>query len=372
MGLIYEPRSFWSILSVTPPAQGGDPAGLVATFDREHFRNGTRHPIVLKRFALAAIGYALRGNDNAAAPNALNYRNSAAIINECFLHISVPGRQEYSRERLRLSTWTPLPTGEPPGPPGTAFSGPWGVCVMDFDHPLVLPQNGNLELDFTGVIVPGAVFNPGDQIQPALSIAVKEQGGLFAGDSRIVVRQLIQATRGQTPFDPEGAVPPFDAFGVDPNPPSFANGIQGIWAPQTRFSARAFNQQNPNRGGAASLLGVRAHIDQIDWDTTFVANLGGANLLAPLSMKMGTRIRTVDSGTKMWWWRPGAPMCLVFDKMTPAQVYELPLPITLGPGDTIELELQIPDGALVGSPPAFVRPVTNIGVSFNGFAAIEG
>ena len=88
-------------------------------------------------------------------------------------------------------------------------------------------------------------------------------------------------------------------------------------------------------------------------------------------LELGTRIRTTNGGSKEWWWREGAPLCLVFDTVTPATVYKMPYPITLGPGDTLDVELVVPPlpaGAVGGTA---LQHQVNTGISFNGWAAIE-
>jgi hypothetical protein len=71
-----------------------------------------------------------------------------------------------------------------------------------------------------------------------------------------------------------------------------------------------------------------------------------------------------------WWWRPGAPLALVFDAQTPGLVYDLTHEITLEPGDTLALEMTFPPSAFGGENPQLI-PV-HVGVALNGYSPIEG
>ncbi len=92
--------------------------------------------------------------------------------------------------------------------------------------------------------------------------------------------------------------------------------------------------------------------------------------ISPLALKTPVRARMHNGGTGNWWWRPWAPLALVCPTITPAQVYDLPEPITLRPGDDLEIELQTPAPITIGL--ANVRPQYTVGVSLCGYAAIEG
>ena len=56
--------------------------------------------------------------------------------------------------------------------------------------------------------------------------------------------------------------------------------------------------------------------------------------------------------------------------MTPAQVYKFPTPITLGPGDNLEVELQTPEAVTIGG--NLIEPLYQVGIGMCGYAAIEG
>jgi hypothetical protein len=130
-----------------------------------------------------------------------------------------------------------------------------------------------------------------------------------------------------------------------------------------QLTGGGFKAQQPNRSGSARFTGMRVMLDQLYWDGGF------ADPVAPLATRVGTRVRNI-SGSGEWWWRPGAPIALVMDTITPALVYKLPSAITLGPGDTLDVEMRFPAVLLEqmeGDDISF-----QIGISFNGYAAIEG
>ena len=86
------------------------------------------------------------------------------------------------------------------------------------------------------------------------------------------------------------------------------------------------------------------------------------------------KAKTSGCGSQESWWRDGAPLSLVSPTRTPALVGRLPVPITLQPGDGIDLELVFPTGTEEypwAGPLEFNNPRVQMGVSFCGFAAIE-
>jgi hypothetical protein len=123
--------------------------------------------------------------------------------------------------------------------------------------------------------------------------------------------------------------------------------------------------------------GFAVQIDQIDYDdvvidTNLIAALGApaGQPVAPLSLRTAIRARMKNGGTGNYWWRPGAPLALVCPSITPAQVYKLPVPITLVPGDNLEIELETPGPITIGE--TEINPLYQVGVALCGFAAIEG
>jgi hypothetical protein len=111
---------------------------------------------------------------------------------------------------------------------------------------------------------------------------------------------------------------------------------------------------------------LRCFIDQRLYDQRLCAQFGAASRPSPLALRTGTRIRTTGTGSQNYWWRPGAPLALVFDHITPALVMRLSDPITLPPQDQLDVEMEFP------GVPGSADTNFHVGVSFNGFATIEG
>jgi hypothetical protein len=359
-GLIYEPRSFWDVKRVTATSET-----QAVFFDtRNAFLNGERYPVEISEISLAPINYMAQAN---LAP--LNGRFSGG---SCFevakATIAVRQRQNYSRFAMDLRSYSPSRTQAPQTSyysdgtnDLTNASSLFGVCHKRFDRPFVLPQFGSAELQLSTYY--GAAPAGGAAQPVAFSAAWYEAGGLQEGSMRVLnQRALLDATT------PESAL-----YGANiPNAGEFPSLVAtpATFPPQHLFTAKDFRAQSPTGQGSQRFSGVAVHIDQIAYDGNFS---GGAfppidASMTPLSLRAGCRIRSVDGGSKADWWRPGAPIALVFTHVTPAQVYKLPRPITLMPGDQLEVELNIP-----AQTPADVNAETySIGIAFNGYAAIEG
>lgn len=324
-GILYEPRSLWSVRAVA-----------TASFLRQHFLNGERNPITITRMAAAPLGNVLRTNYDAAF--ALMSANMRVIL-------SAPQRQHYNRYPIPLSF--AAPRSQPPVRPLGLKSSLWGVSSLDFDKPLYLPKRGSIELGITGSLVGGDAEN----VPMRFSALFQAEGGLATGSSRLQPPTLM--VKGT--FAPTGNkfddVISFPAAVFDDA--TLTQGANGTFPPTLRLNTRTFDQQNAVRAGSERITRLAVLLDQIDADDVESS--------APLALNVGSVVRTSDGGSGQRWWRPGAPLALVLDSTTPAFVYPLPEPITLGPGDSLDVEVEF-----VSSP----FPV--LGISFNGYAAIEG
>jgi hypothetical protein len=369
-GVIYEPRSLWSIQTVQ--LQNGPPATYQFRFEREHFRNGSRYPMTLKRIAVAPINYAFRRTP-VDALNQRRWQSTSAVMAAARISIAVPYRQHYARRKIPLGALAALPTGEPlprPFEVDSGFihpSGLWGVTALNFDKPMYLPRLGSLEWALSSV----NNYTLSVPLTARAYMLYQEEGGLLPGNARthaFDVAELGTAARypaavfpRQTnvgwPFVPDGYASLADA-----------GSTQQFWDSVGQFSTKRFKAQEATRDGSSKLLGMRVMIDQIDTDN---AMSPVDSFVAPMSLRIGSRVRTTGAGSQEYFWREGAPLALVCDTITPAAVYELPEPITLAKGDSLDVELEVP--AVVGALPADIRQrVMNVGVSFNGFATIEG
>lgn len=368
-GFIYEPRSFWSIetAELTTLEQ-------LVRFNREHFMNGQDYPVTIDRVAISGIAYGFRRTPGLGAI----WQSTGAVNSTVRLAVTPPFRQHYSRQPIMLNSMAPIPTGQPRaktvGP--VVPSSLWGVSVLNFNHDFMLPRLGTIHWDLSGAPQYLAGIQLANRINATMLF--QEQGGLFAGNARSFeiptigvasgLRQVVLAgtfpaigdreqTQERWPFMPDAYTPVAEG-----NTPRF-------WDSAGAFNAQEFDQQEMTRAGSTRLTGMRVHLNQRFMDDQLGALTPGVPI-EQVSMRVGTRIRTVNAGTQRWWWRPGAPLGLVLDTITPAMVYKLPYPITLTPGDTLDVELLIPpvSGPL---PEARNNRLFNVGISFNGWAAIE-
>lgn len=372
-GIWYQPRSFWAVQQVTTP---GGTSTKRFVFPQNDFRNGTRWPALVKRMAVCAVGYPLARPD-VTAMGATAIDNGECLINRAAIQVSVPGRSNYSFGTIAGVNYTPRPTSDPL--PLTGASSLYGTSRLGFDKPLIIGENQACEWELATLAgqrwlnpngAPALPFNlPADPYPATMSYL--ERGGLLDGDARSV-RTLIQT-------DQSGADMPFPrAPGFGPIAPPGA--AVPYWNGISKFNAKQFRAHQVTRQGSSYIYGLNLAIDQIDADD-FILDPARFPLatLSQLSTRMGCRARVVDGPNSDWWWRPGAPVALVMDTITPAVVYELPQPIALGPGDTLEVTLSFPSAYPEGEAglPEDVVPILQaasyqVGIAFNGYAAVEG
>jgi hypothetical protein len=362
-GLLYEPRSFWSIANVA-----GQTYDQTVRMDRRHFYNGGRYPIEIRRIAIAGVNYLLSGPP--IANGAVGWNESASVIERVRVSFAAPQRFYFSSRRTPLAAgMAPRATAQPPvGAPSSSL---WGQCNLTFDQPLVLPRTGTIELDLSAHTPwrrPGEVAVV--EAEPTQATVVwQEVGGMFAGSGRSHTMPLFTYTGPTHVADPAEKWPyPPDGYGTGGAP---VNPSRNWWPAQSSFPAggpRGFSRFESTRSGSTEVSELRTHIDQLDYDAALGAAFG-ATRACPLSMRTGCRVRTVSGGSREYWWRPGAPLALVLDTITPALVYELHEPFTMPPGEQIVVEVEVP-GSAVGQ--GQDQPTFHIGVSLNGFAAIEG
>ena len=380
-GLLYEPRAFWSVGTIDTTAAHAGTQQLV--LPRNDFLNGEKYPITLTKLTFLPVNYFFQRLQAAIGPGGYHLVADASF-NEAQILISAPQRQQTSREPIRIMGHTAKPTWEPEittslgGAAGVTplayASSLWNVCRWDFDFPMLIPPRGGLELGFSGITIPSVWL--GDQPDMPLTVAVYEgpqpkttQGGelLFPGNLREARRVPVWAVPSQVaPFiQPEAAVLPAKAAG-------FTASIIQTWQPETMLTGGAFKRQNANAASAVAnpVTGFAVHIEQIDYDDEYEALAPGVVVQNSILTRIAARARMTDGGTKAWWWRPGAPLALVCPTITPALVYELPEPITLGPGDDLEIEINTPGPVTVDGNPE--TPVYQVGVGLCGYAAIEG
>ena len=392
-GVWYEPRSLWLTKSITLSeytVNGGKGAifpgaNLRVQLPRNPFRNGSRFPFTINRFAISGVGYPLARPDAAAmqeaSPGPADL-NGTSWINTLQVSIASPYRQHFTQTVNAGLGFAPRPTGQPNTSNGK--SSLFGLSTLRFDKPLVIPKAGTIEWDISSLqgmqflpeaenlgTITTATNLPTDPVRAVLTYL--ERGGLLPGSARS--REVSIATN-QGPGSPvpndQGypyALPP--AFG----PISPAGVTVPFWDPRTRFDTKTFRDQNATRAGSTDLYGMTAAVDQLDYDEDLLTIFPGATV-APLSTRIGTRVRLVGGPANDWWWHPGAPMALVMDTITPASVYWLDEPITLMPGDSLDVSVDVRTGAPLNDGGIdYARAYAaayQFGISFNGFAAISG
>lgn len=367
-GLLYEPRAFWSVARIDSSASTTRPPRRVR-FDRQHFMNGERFPVTLTKLCVAPINYTFDRYEDADPLSAANLRNcSVAALEFSDLQISAPQRQYYIRnpgDALMFTpeaNYTPAAAGEN-GSPSFASS-LWGVSRWTFDKPMVVPKLGDLELELGSYTQDGTLVGLAGSV--AGTVQFEEVGsGLFGAQSRPTRQFLVRA------YEPAPGAYTFP-FGPDGFGPPTQGTTNAVWPQGQGLSARRYGAENPTSMGSIPVTGFAVALDQIAYDlgtaTGHVPALV-AGTVAPLALKIPVRARMRNGGTGAYWWRQGAPLALVTPTITPAQVYSLREPITLGPGDRLEIELTVPPPVLVGED--LVGSIYQLGVSLTGYAAIE-
>jgi hypothetical protein len=327
---------------------------------------------------VCAIGYTYRQFEDTVA-DLTDVHNSMVAGNLVEIAVAAPYSVHWGRRDFIATQTPPRPTAEPGfdlDPDLGYASGAWGLARWEFDKTLWLPRNSTLQLDLSPAAVPNLAGLPNLPDEELVSSIVFDevQTGIFGGNNRLAERTQRLWAQGNRLA--ELGLPAADAFGA------LALGGQGdavTWPASGQFQNRIFNRQETNRGQDKNAYAAFAvMVDQISYDDAIqvVAAPISGSPLAPITTRMVARARCANGGTNEWWWRPGAPLCLVAPTITPALVYDLPEPIVLGPGEQLELEVQVPPGVLItpavgSSIPSLFQPTYQIGISFTGYASIE-
>lgn len=367
---LFEPRVLWSVARV--PVTSVDTAPQTVVMDRQHFFNGERYPVTIDRVLVSPINYARkRYADPTQAAGPAEGLNANTNILGIKVTLSARQRQSYSRRPVPLVSFGDTPTApQAPyedteaGTPGLVSSYT-GQVYRTFDKPLVIPRDTTIQFDLTA-------FDGNTPVQAAdlvkYQITFWEKYGIFGANARVhperpgILADALNA--GAQPFG--GVLSPVALV------PS-QNASSQLWPNGSSFPGRNFKRQSYSAEGAVEFIGMGVMIDQIDYDFTNTTLVGSvANTpMAMLAQRIGCRARLADSGSRAWWWRPGAPLALVMPTITPALVYVLDEPITLTRGDRVEVELTIPPVTLDGQGAAISR-TDEVGVALSGYAAIEG
>ncbi len=385
-GIYYEPRSYWSLLSST---DGG-------LWNQDHFRNDGRYPITFTRFTISSVNQVYDWFNPSQIFTNIHPFTFPNLLQKTLQQIRVPFRQNYTRTATTTGTFRPRPAAEVES---KRWSEPainiyplqgWGPRLqqsrLNFCHPLYLPQFGSIEfglsaLDDWGQFAQGNVLLDADIDEIKASVAWFEEGGLFAGSARIKnVPVPVRSTPEDFAYTSSEGWPyplPVGEAGQPQavNYPAINNGVPW-WPPASNFTPTEFDRQEATRTGSTKILGLSVSFDALAYlRRIFEIQEDGAgnpdpgtSVPAPLSQRIGCSVRTTNGGSGDYWWRPGAPLSLVLDSITPSMVYDLDAPITLSPGDSLILD-EIAESFAAPDAPVDVK---NLCIAFNGFAAIEG
>lgn len=365
---LHEPRALWTVQRIEAPASAADQGGRRVRVDKDHFRNVSRYPITLTHLCVAAINYTFREWVGNTPPVGVeDVHNSAVVQNLVKVYVTAPYSMPITRKDMVFGAQCALPTAEPSMRPSAPnASGLWGVSRWTFDRPMRLPRTSNVQYDLASYTWPDIPDLKGHGVYSAVQFE-EEHTGMLGGNSRLRERQALVALSNDKPmnalFEPDG-------FGA-----GLANIVSQVaWHQNGLFPSKTWKKQETSRGQDwTSFTGYAVLIDQIDYDQGFVDDTVAPYSeapLCPLSMRVGTRARLRAGGSGEWWWRPGAPLCLVTPTMTPAVVYRLPMPVQLGPGEELEVEVEAPPGPQTDC--GLFQPEYQVGLSMVGWASIEG
>lgn len=385
-GIWYQPRSLWGAAYIQnavllPEAR--------IQFEREQLRNGTRWPVTIERVALTPINYPIEHAGDPVLAPASPWGMAYAALQGALIRISSPFRKSFARQEIAVGAYPAMATGQPLGEE-TYQSSLFGISYLEFDKPLFIPQRSACMFGLGGLT--GVFYDPvgaaeisfaRPQASPIFAtMYFNEVGGLFSGSQRRALGQMVPDFPNQSPQpDPSTGYPfplPVDYSEV-PGAPGALN-----WPPQMQLTGKQFGSQESTRSGSTHVYGMGAMIDQIEYDDDAASDAqgtgidvdGGGFKISQLAARMGCRARMTHGVNTDEWWRPGAPLALVLDSITPALVYKLPNPITLGPGDTLSVEVRMAGTDYFQS--TLDSVVLNnaarlqLGISFNGYTAIEG
>lgn len=373
---LYEPRAFWSVARLD---SGNFPATRppnVLRLPRADFLNGEKYPVTLRQLCFAPINYIFDRYSDGNPLSTANFRDDGvAAMERAQFVISAPQRQYYLKRAGVSQFATPRPSYTPAAAGQNGLpdyvSSLWGMTRWQFDHAMLIPKLGDLEFDLSTWNADGS-FPPetGVQLQLAYIHFEETKAGLFNGQGRnsgvIELRPYSSPNANLAPLYPPDGFGNFNAGAGDPT-------LNGIWLPSQRFTAKRYGAENATSDGSIPVTAFAVMIDQINGDQQVaeqhVPAFNAGSTVTPLACRVGTRARMRNGGTGSYWWRPGAPLALVSPTITPAQVYDLPEPITLGPGDSLEIEMTVPLPAIVVGQP--IGSIYQVGVSLCGYAAIE-
>lgn len=364
-GFLYEPRAFWDVAILRPPI--ARPASRTV-LDSDKFYNGSKYPVVLTHLIFDP------------AVSQISAVQASRGFMDGVIRLTSSGNQPVTRGPVPLRSLLSGVSFEPPSPynpiPVTGvvpqggiwgdYPGPlWNVSQWDFCHPLVLPKDGAVTFSIGARIE--ADFLPAIDTPPVVVYAQFNEGGdtnndFYKGNARSFIEPgQFRTTNVSTWGTIAGGGGEF----------SGGAGVAQPFPPSGVFTGRAYQRQNITQAGSTLLRGFSVMFDQRAFDIAAQAEFPAPTDTASQSCASRTPVKAKTSGcgTQESWWRDGAPLSLVSPTRTPALVGKLQMPITLQPGDGLDVELAFGTSS---SEPVGLRPTgVNFGISLCGFAAIE-
>lgn len=367
-GFLYEPRAFWDVRTGTTDDGEGE-----FRFNSDNFYNGSKYPIVLTDILF---------------DGGISWYSAATAqrgLTDGVIRFSSSGNQPLTRGAIPLRSLVSPVAFEPPSPYaanpnldtgivpqtgvwGDALGPLWNVCQWDFRHPLILPRAGALTFSIGSRVEADLGYE--EDAPPVGAYLQFFEGGDGGGDfykgnarsfqvnDQFRCRNLSTWGRGTDFGDGTG------------------DGTDQPFPPRSILSATEYRRQNVTQAGSTALRGFSLMLDQRAFNAYVNDGAPATTRPAVQSRASATPVKAKTSGcgSQESWWRDGAPLSLVSPTRTPALVGRLPVPITLQPGDGLDLELVFPAGtrdfAWDGSE-STGRPNIYFGASFCGFAAIE-
>lgn len=365
-GFIYEPRAIWDV-------QISHHEKRAVQFEAEHFYNSERWPMVLTQVVLCP---------NVAIPNG---RMFPAGFGTSELRARIRGNSNWSRTDIPIRfgansrSESDPSTSQYVGAPARIFNSAPTINTVrwKFHHELMGVRDGAVEM-YLGALAPG--FYCLSDIRATVTfheIGESERATFKGHDRQFEIDQLgVYDVGNPTPYTGTSKYP-FPCIlrgGPDEGPVSVCGDTPQVFPSRQVFTAAEYLRQNQASLGSTLIQAVSVSFDQRDVPAEWEQGVEDFPLVSP-AIALPTKARTVRTGTQHWWWREGAPLALVMPTQTPCLVADLPVPIVLNPGESLDVSLHVPSYAYVPAYPTrgfgYQYPVSNIGLSFCGFAAVE-
>ncbi len=369
-GYTYEPRVLWGrmLRERVTNQQGVVVSETFTPFDREHFYNSQRWPIVLTHMNL--LSKPLEG----ATPFGILDDFSSPEIAMPKVRISKMGSAPFSvMDQIGAIGWEGTTNSGPRARDAhsltlASFLDGFNTVRWDLELPLTIPDRGMVQFDISGI---PPIFEFGPDPQDTLTVVARSTFQFFEnatapqqtpGNTRSFVtdRILTMSERDCKHFtSPTATQVLSDIANAEAGLNPFALGTSTTWdngygMPGRQFIARQASVNRPS--SISSMTATFAKLLNVGEITDprrlyFMPGQDGSTPRAftarqNLTQSIYTRARVQQGGTNTWWWREGAPLALVMPTITPCPVYRFPKPITLGLGEGLTVTGEIPTDGL--------------------------